>query len=212
MPRQQRGYGENYVDNRTRALWRGLIADGTLVSVIVDIIKELDPASQEAIEIQRYLRFYADRIDYKWRLGTEKTFSICHLGDDTIRRLIEAPMARRIQEYWVLRGENKKTSGWHDDHWSYNRRSPYTVVLEEAEYREILTQLQVAWRNVKSNSGRGAAKILSFDGACNERGGHIIEFSSDCYACINCRRKVTREEVLVIADRQLRGRLRKFTC
>lgn len=200
------------MDGRTRALWRGLAADGSLVSVIVDIIKALDPASHEAKEINRYLKFYADRVSYKWRLGTDKQFSICHLGDDTIRRLIENPTAKRIQEYWAMRGENKRESGWSDDHWYYDRRSPYVVVLEEAEYRGIKTVLQTAWSNVRDNAGRGAAKILTFDGACNERGGHVVEYVREEYLCINCRRKVTREEVLVIANRNLRGRLRQFAC
>ena len=85
-------------------------------------------------------------------------------------------------------------------------------MLEEAEYRGILTQLQEAWRNVRDNLGMGAAKILTFDNACNTRGGHMVEWIHQEYICINCRRKVTREKVLVIAARQLRGRLREFTC
>ena len=197
------------MDSRTRALWRGLSAEGTLVSVITDIIKNLDPASQDAKDIGAYLKFYADRVSYKWRLGTEKQFSICHLGDDTIKRLIEMPTAKRIQEYWVTRGENKRESAWSNDEWYYNRRSPYVVVLEEAEYRGILTVLQAAWRDVRDNSGRGAAALVTFDSACNER-KHVIEFSLGCYICINCRKKVTREEVVGIAKRNLRGRLREF--
>jgi len=198
------------MDSRTRALWRGLVSDGSLVSVIVDIIRSLDPSSIEAKEINRYLTFYADRISYKWRLGTEKQFSICHLGDDTIRRLIEMPMARRIQEHWVRRGMDKEQSGgFYDEHWAYNRRSPYVVVLEEAEYRGIRTELQEAWTRVRA--GGSASKLLTFDVACNER-AHDITFNEGCYICINCRKRVTREEVLVIANRQLRGRLREFAC
>jgi hypothetical protein len=188
------------------------MADGSLVSAIVDIIKGLDPASLEAKEINRYLKFYADRVSYKWRLGTEKQFSICHLGDDTIRRLIEMPSARNIQRYWVERGENRETSGWSNNEWYYNRRGPYVVVLEEAEYRGILTDTQKAWARVKESKGRGAAKLLTFDSACNERAHDIVFVNSGWYTCINCRRKVTREEVLVTADRQLRGRLRQFAC
>jgi len=154
------------VDSRTRALWRGLTADGTLVNVITDIIKNLDPASQESKEITRYLKFYADRLNYKWRLAIHDEdgykggqFSIAHLGDDTIRRLINETPCKRVQKYWIERGQDQTSGGWRDDQWSYNRRSAYVVVLEEAEYRRILTEDQEAWRGVRDSSGRGAAKL-----------------------------------------------------
>lgn len=209
------------MDGRTRALWRGLIADGTLVETIVSIIKDLDPASPEALEINRYLKFYADRMNYKWRLGGDwneyegrrdpsKQFPIAHLGDATITRLIDETPCRRIQKYYLERGEDRPDANWSDESWAYTRRSAYVVVLEEAEYRGILSQQQKAWRRVRD--GGDGSTLVQFDEACNERGGHAVTFVREEYVCMNCRRKVTREEVLRIADRMLRGRLREFAC
>jgi len=198
------------VDRRTRAIWRGLAADGTLVTVITDIIKGLDPDSQDAKEISKWLRFYNDRIAYKWRLGNQR-FSIAHLGDDSIDRLINERSCQNWQRYWIRNGQEKKSDGdWSYGDWTYNRRSVYTVLLEEAEYRGITTAVQKAWIKVLNASGRGAAALIDLEKSCNERGGHSITFVDENYICINCREKVSREEVVSIAKCNLRGRLREF--
>lgn len=175
------------MDRASRGFYRQLIAEGRLVSFVVDVIKNLDPDSKDAKQINSWIKFHRRRQTVKWRLGSRR-FPIAHLGDSMIKDLINSGTATRIQNEWLA-----------GDSWSAS--SVYHTVLMEAEYRNILTNYQQIWADVLQGGS-----VPPGDGDCVDP-MHTYVRRDDGVVCLNCQQGITDEELKKLAYANLRGRL-----
>lgn len=213
------------MDADLRRAMRCIYSTGRSVEMVVELIKDM--RDEDRRQIDNWLRFLREREQRHWILGagyydryneqhggTRRRFLIKDLPDSTITRLINTAQCHRYWDRWVRFGidEEEDRRHWHDEDIRYGR-STYSIILEEAEYRSILSEEQLYWKDLQSSRKMDIGVFTRIKGSCDTRGGHqLVAMPDSNVKCANCRRGVSNEEVSKFVRTMLRGRLREFAC
>jgi len=181
------------VDRELASAMRAIRSTGRTVELLVEMIQELSDADR--VVVNNTLTWGVERLALEWEI-MGKRFPIAHLGVSTLMRLINTPSAQRRQSLYLASGR---------DVTEYDGRiHKYVIVLMEAESRGILSDVQRSWEDVLR--GLATKPLMGVFCGCM---GDIVPHDN-MFVCVTCRKAVKREEALLYARNQLRGRLRRF--
>jgi len=184
-------------DREIRTGLRALKSSGRAVKWLRELIQELGP--EDVYALMRFTRFWKERNEQRHRLGREYV-AVKFLSDKYLKEFL---LERRAK----ARLSGASSDDYRDDYgwrlyYKNNHRDDSDLVIEEANHRGFFASIQIEEQRAAMGDPVAVAKTMVKKLKRTVRGIDCVERSHDWernrfgFICLNCRRKVSDEEVI----------------
>ncbi len=183
-------------DREIRTGLRALTQSGQVVEQLSEYIQGLP--QKDVYALMRFTRFWKERTEKRYFLSGEYV-AVMYLSDDHLAELLQE--RKTIGRLSIASDDTHKP--YSDYAWQQfyknNHRTEIDLAIEEANFRGIFAPPQLD--EMMALAGDNKAKLKKLKkmvrgSGCLERSHNWEYWAKDrCYVCLNCRRKVTDEEI-----------------